>query len=700
MQKKFIAVLLILLVFAFPLFSFAASKVIVSADFNTKEKKGFVEDAYFKDEAKYYWSENEGRDGSGCLVVECTTENDARYAYTVKAKKNTYYRISAYIKTENVSYKDENAKGANLSIKDLFDVHGNIFGTQDWTYVEFYGLTGSSQTSFTVFLRLGGYGGTNTGKAYFDDFKVEELDSLPVGAEVTALYKESSANNDFPPMYTDPMRVAGLLTFFSAIVFIIYYRYVTRHKDAVQEGLSTLQKVVLLLFIGLFLRLILSITAPQCSIDVNLFSYWATNAAKHNFNIYNQVDGIDYPPGYMTILMLVGKIMNLFNAYGTLLGRMLIKMPAILCDIAIAYIIYKLAVKKLSSKWTIFLVCAWLFNPVVLIDSAAWGQVDSVLTLAMVLCIYYITQEKYATAGVWLAVAVMLKPQALFISPILFYALVKHFTVSKEPIVDKLLHFVKTLCAFLVTFLLIALPYWVNMKSIWLYELFLGTADHYDYITVNALNYHFLKGNNWVRDSTPSVFGWSLFAWGMLAIVAASVITWVVYQINKKEKSVPYLMSAVLIYLVVNFGPRMHERYFFPLIALMLIALIYINNKWLLYLFAVTSGVNFLIVMEIMTDLTVGGSGGKYRHFNWPHVTTFRGTLAFINVTCSVLLLVFAVMHTMKLFKGDSHLLWKDKTEEMIVPVSGGFIDRIKNKMARFKRSDIQEWSVDNEKKN
>ena len=108
--------------------------------------------------------------------------------------------------------------------------------------MEFYGLTGSSQTSFTVFLRLGGYGGTNTGKAYFDDFKVEELDSLPVGAEVTALYKESSANNDFPPMYTDPMRVAGLLTFFSAIVFIIYYRYVTRHKDAVQEGLSTLQK--------------------------------------------------------------------------------------------------------------------------------------------------------------------------------------------------------------------------------------------------------------------------------------------------------------------------------------------------------------------------------------------------------------------------------------------------------------------------
>jgi len=273
MQKKFLAILLILFIFAFPLFSYAASKIIVSADFNTKDNDDFVEDAYKIDEAKFYWSENEGKDGSGCLVVECTTENDARYAYTVKAKKNTYYRISAYIKTDKVSYTDENAKGANLSIKDLFEVNGNIYGTQDWTYVEFYGMTGSSQTSFTVFLRLGGYGGTNTGKAYFDDFMVEELDSLPVGAEVTALYKETSTKQEFPPIYTDPMKVAGLLTFFSAIVFIVYYRYVTRHEDAVHEGLSTLQKVVLLLFIGLFLRLFLSITAPQCSIDVNLFSY-------------------------------------------------------------------------------------------------------------------------------------------------------------------------------------------------------------------------------------------------------------------------------------------------------------------------------------------------------------------------------------------------------------------------------------------
>ena len=175
-------------------------------------------------------------------------------------------------------------------------------------------MTGSSQTSFTVFPRLGGYGGTNTGKAYLTTSWWRSWTRFPVGAEVTALYKETSTKQEFPPHIYRPHEGGWFAYLFSAIVFIVYYRYVTRHEDAVHEGAVTLQKARVAFIHRSFLRLFfLSITAPQCSIDVNLFSYWATNAAKHNFDIYNQVQGIDYPPGYMTILMLVGKVMNLFQ---------------------------------------------------------------------------------------------------------------------------------------------------------------------------------------------------------------------------------------------------------------------------------------------------------------------------------------------------------------------------------------------------
>ena len=77
-KKKFLAILLILFIFAFPLFSYAASKIIVSVDFNTKDKDDFVEDAYKIDEAKFTGGKR-GKDGSEAVLSwECTTENDAR----------------------------------------------------------------------------------------------------------------------------------------------------------------------------------------------------------------------------------------------------------------------------------------------------------------------------------------------------------------------------------------------------------------------------------------------------------------------------------------------------------------------------------------------------------------------------------------------------------------------------------------------
>lgn len=698
MIKRVILVCLTLLFILCPLLSFGTNNVIIEKNFDSGIPDSFDKEAYVGETAKFSWSENGGRNNSGCLVIECDTENDARFKYTVNAEKKTYYKISAYIKTENVSSRVE--KGANLSIDLLYDVYGNFFGTRDWTYVEFYGLTGASQTSFTVLLRLGGYGSTNTGKAYFDDFKVEKIDKLPAGEEATALYTESQVVKK-PALYTDSMRVASLLIVFTSFVFIVIYKYLRNKTNALESGMTLAQKVFMLVFVGMLLRMVLTVTAPQCSIDVNLFQYWAKNAAQFGYKLYVPQNNIDYPPGYMHILLRVGKISEEFKAYGTSLGIFLIKMPAIICDGIIAFIIYKTAGKKLSPDWVLFIVACWVFNPVVILDSAAWGQVDSVLSLALVLCIYYLTKDKYGVAGVWFAVGVMIKPQALFIAPIIFYALLKH-SFEKESVKEKLLPFVYTVTSFLVTFVLIALPFWVHKSKTWIIDLYTGTAEGYKYITVNALNFHFLMGNNWVADTTNKYKGITLFAWGMFAIVIASLIAMVLHLKNKRLSSVPYLMSSVLIYLVVNFGPRMHERYFFPIIALLLFAIIKMNNKWLLYIYGLTSAVNFMIVMEIMTDLNVGSSID--RSYNWPELNTFRGTLAFINVACSVLLLIFAVLYSYGFFKGKKHQIWDtDDEEEMIAAEESmimSLVNRLKPLLNRNVQKDVEEWSVDNDKKN
>lgn len=325
MIKRIVLIYLLLLLIISPVFSYADNNVIIEENFDSGIPNAFEKEAYNNDDTVVFsWSENEGRNNSGCLVIECKSENDARFKYKVNAEKDTYYKISGYIKTKNVSSKSE--KGANLSIELLYDVYGNIFGSRDWTYVEFYGLTGSSQTSFTVYLRLGGYSGVNTGKAYFDDFKVEKLDKLPLGEEATTLYTEAQEVTK-PALYTDSMRVASLITLFVSIVFVIYYRYLKNGITPLENGLSLGQKVFMLVSVGILLRMILTVTAPQCSIDVNLFKYWAREAARLKYMLYVPKNIIDYPPGYMHILMLVGRISEYFDAYSTSLGIFLIKLP-------------------------------------------------------------------------------------------------------------------------------------------------------------------------------------------------------------------------------------------------------------------------------------------------------------------------------------------------------------------------------------
>ncbi len=708
MSKRIVIILLtVLILLSFPLNAFA--KTIVEDDFN--EESSSYSTSQFDDvnPAIFTWSETEGKDGTGCIVIENITENDSRYVFKIDAKKNTYYRISAYIKTENVG-SGADKKGANISNWDTQEIFGNYTGDTEWTYTEFYGKTGKKQDSFTIALRLGGYSGDNTGKAYFDDFVVEKLDALPKGEEVISLFTSES----LPAQYTDSMRGAVLIVIFSSLLFFLYYRYARQNRPDKKEGFTKGQAIIILIFAGFILRCVLALTAPQCGIDVNLFKYWSECAYRYGFKMYKSTSNLDYPPGYMYILRIIGGIASFFKIQGTSAFDLLIKMPAILSDCAIAYIIYKMIDKRLSTAWTLFITALWVFNPVVLVDSAAWGQVDSVLTLTMLGSIYYLTKEKYGVSGCLLAIGVLIKPQALFISPILFYALVKNVTVkSGKQRLKSLLPFVYTLASFVITFIIIALPFILSMglnadNRYWIIKLYTGTTGHYNYASVNALNYFFLIGKNWASDNLPySESGvLSLFQVGMIAIVVSSIITWVLYQKNKRFSAVPYLMSSVLIYLAVNFGPRMHERYFFPIIALILAAVIKTNNKWLLYLYSIISAVNFLIVTEILTDLNIGGSGiEELKKFNWPEITTFRWTLAFINVMCSVLLLLFAILYAGGLFKSKEHKIWSIPGEkEEMIERNESRLKKIYNRIKKITNkktadSKVEEWGVEDEHK-
>lgn len=342
------------------------------------------------------------------------------------------------------------------------------------------------------------------------------------------------------------------------------------------------EKILLLslLGIGLLLR-IAAATLVTGHNDINLFKGWATSAATNLLQFYDGARSSDYPPLYIYVLYLVGKIAAIpaVSAYYTLL----LKLPSIVADVAASYLLYRLARKYLSLETSVLLSAFYIFNPAVFINSTFWGQADSFFTLIVVAAVSLLSEKRPVPAAVLFAAAVMTKPQGLIFLPVLFFELVRLKSFKT---------FIKAGAAFLAAAAAIVLPFSLSKGALWIYNLFTKTTAEYPFASVNAFNIYSLFKQNYVQDAT-ALLGLSCHTWGMIFIVAVTLLAWFLYSRGKSERFAP-AAALLLITGVFNLSTRMHERYLFPAVALSILAFIYLKDKRLLLLSAGFSATVYL----------------------------------------------------------------------------------------------------------
>jgi hypothetical protein len=131
--------------------------------------------AWQYDPSAFTWDTTYTHNGMRSAKIANTTPNDAMWLQTVAVQSHTDYRLSGWIKTENVTHTTEyNDAGANLSLYGTWERTNGVFGSQDWTYVSLNFNSGDS-LSVTVAARLGYWSGTITGTAWFDDLHLAPL---------------------------------------------------------------------------------------------------------------------------------------------------------------------------------------------------------------------------------------------------------------------------------------------------------------------------------------------------------------------------------------------------------------------------------------------------------------------------------------------------------------------------------------------
>ena len=103
--------------------------------------------------------------------------DDVRVMQAVEVTPQSKYRMSGWIKTENVTVNAESPgmAGACLSIEGQSDCSESLTGTTDWKQVTWEFTTGDT-TTITIGCRLGQDSNLCTGTAWFDDLTLEKLE--------------------------------------------------------------------------------------------------------------------------------------------------------------------------------------------------------------------------------------------------------------------------------------------------------------------------------------------------------------------------------------------------------------------------------------------------------------------------------------------------------------------------------------------
>lgn len=334
--------------------------------------------------------------------------------------------------------------------------------------------------------------------------------------------------------------------------------WITTVKDTFNKKTGK-SYIVWVLLLGFIVRIIAAASYKGHETDMGCFSAWADMAFGNGLSQFYLSDSFhDYPPGYLYVLYIIGAVKSLFNLQGELLWVVL-KLPSILADLSLGYMAYNLTAKRFSKTSATAVAVFLVFNPVVILNSSVWGQVDSVLALFCVMSIYFASEHKLGASFFAFVAALLIKPQALFFSPVLLFGVIDEFYLSDEFDSKK---FIKTILMGLgavAAMLILFMPFGrtpIEGISVIINQ-YIDTVGQYKYMTVNAFNLYGVFGENWT-ELTPAIE-----MIGYTFIVAMVVFSGFVF-FRGKDSSKYYLSSFILVFGIYMLAPKMHERYAFP----------------------------------------------------------------------------------------------------------------------------------------
>ena len=304
-------------------------------------------------------------------------------------------------------------------------------------------------------------------------------------------------------------------------------KYQLDRRDILYLGAMTL--------IGLLIRLLLrTVTTDDW---VMYWDPWISDLKEMGFS-YLATDRYDYTPTFIYILWAISKLpVNPMTAYKGL---------HIVLDFVAAAIMGKLVLKATGSKLKgVLSYGLMLIIPTIWANSALWAQCDIIFMTFLLLCFYYLFEERPCLAMFFYGMAFVFKLQSLFIFPFLVI-----LWVNKKV---KLQHFLWIPALYFLSII----PAWIAGRPLGeLINIYMaqGAQDVWS-LSIKWPNIYQIIGNQYFLLEYASAGTWLIL--GILMILMFAMAQ------KRCRITKEFIVQMALFFAILTpwFLPHMHERY-------------------------------------------------------------------------------------------------------------------------------------------
>lgn len=303
--------------------------------------------------------------------------------------------------------------------------------------------------------------------------------------------------------------------------------------------------------------------------DMGTFISWFNTAADYGPRLfYSAVSWCDYPPFNIYLFWSFGSLAKSLGLFGTPFVTYMVKLVPNLFDMLIAGVIYLFVRKQLSFKLGLLAAALYVFNPAVIFNAAVWGQFDAIYTLFLLVSLILALKNKPELSAASFAVAVLTKPQAIALLPLIAFVIIKKSSIKR---------IVFSAATFAVTVFAVILPMqWSNPVS-FLTDIYFGAYSGYEYTSINAFNLWGIFGM-WIPDGSLFIAGWAMF--GIFSLFTLYVLykRW-----GNSDQMLIFFAAFMLFFAFFMLPTRIHERYLFPAISILALMFPFVKRTRLLY---------------------------------------------------------------------------------------------------------------------